>query len=1435
LKDVAGQFGLDPFYPVMVQKVDPRDVTVDFMELTFKDQFVSRADIWRVKVAMFGKCVYVGKNVAALGVRSQVEALLSANRNVMCGAVGADTKMIVRSRSSRLIWLVQMSTEMWEFAPDGELYYEKMLNRLLKVLISKWSESSVSHSVTIIAFSRSYYDKNQFPDDYDPTSEPFRDPTRQGFGPGCSFADSALGYGPTVHVDPVAGRYYEDFYKVVVMNYTGPDWGHLLKMLKQEFVQYPGIHRWRNPEEFIRAEYDLEQVATQTTESTMPTLTAPSSRQIFDMPNNAKATPKTYVKWRSLPYGLPSRAIDGNILEAINVTLNILDKHYMDRDLNRTGQNIVMLTAGSSVFRVKEHLVDVTKQRMMDNGVGIDMISLATPPLHAVPLFICQSRWQASRAETGEVSTRASTVDAMMRSPSSVILQPSPNEVGQMRRSDNDSGTKEFQPTTFYIVPHWVNISFLEFDCQCSASVLASTQHASSQTKKEVPNGSFACKCQVRLNTKFTPLPPFRMFDVTAPTRKSAFPIALSNMMKGCKSEDEEDSHQDADDSPQRRLSFSSDTPSINFGDEHWRLSKSPDFVVNPSPRLDSLATAGTSISISLMTREALEEYDADVFTPAAWKGSASATTVDGEGVSSPPFDDDIDFTSQSLTGDMLSIINSKTSSRWKSVSSHAAVGSSNLVQSILSPRNAMPQSRVSTFVDRQASEVGRLRRDISAQSLAASNFHSSSASSTVHTKTGLSRSSTLKTSPLFAPPVLSARRMPLNPTEKDRSITTTLTGAVSEPITSDGTDCATTRPATSEESSPPSRRQLSRSIRSPPVSASAMTTFLPSPVELSGSFQKSFLTGNGMHPGIRRSESDQTNVKSVTGSYPPNNPDPSSSVSPQTSLHGVNPFRYSSGTLECTAARITSDRRRWIHLFPTMSNATKQTHLGPNWKSLTSPAILPLTTDYQPSPKELYTSYHESFYTLTLPSTDGALFPKYKNHDELLIEMICQRLASDFQLVAQEAGADVDITRNRVLLGSANRGPSGESRDTSSNQTIYNLSMGHRIHQIIYDAELQAIEVKRFVDRASQGEHNEPVVYKYSLWVDRTESFHPLQQNFYQYPMPEDNWNSLDHLLCGYLDDMSDVIKCRRIRFVVLPPATVVLGTRADKEAYALRFTKFVDYLQTRVASEHGAQEKIRVKVSVDPLPSPNLRQQVNSLSYKMSCDSMASYMRLKSEDPRNEWLMMHVEDTMQVDKSYHFDVRWLACSGIIVDDFISTIRRKAKQAGLELRRIPEYTSVSFLQIHPLIAPTFLPMPLEIMQNSDRETALINALVNRLEFILDDEKLAESRGIGYGLGIGKEEQSSQDAASRATARSQRRARSNEELESQLLVKWRRRGYKQYIHRQAPVFLRLIHNGVVWIPSYDYDQISTPLQVDKLFQEICGLIQASITSQDMVS
>nr|XP_012619469.1 DEP domain-containing protein 5 isoform X8 [Microcebus murinus] len=221
---VTQVFRLRPYQDVYVNVVDPKDVTLDLVELTFKDQYIGRGDMWRLKKSLVSTCAYITQKVEFAGIRAQAGELWVKNEKVMCGYISEDTRVVFRSTSAMVYIFIQMSCEMWDFDIYGDLYFEKAVNGFLADLFTKWKEKNCSHEVTVVLFSRTFYDAKSI----DEFPEINRASIRQDH----------------------KGRFYEDFYKVVVQNERREEWTSLLVTIKKLFIQYPVLVRLEQAEGF---------------------------------------------------------------------------------------------------------------------------------------------------------------------------------------------------------------------------------------------------------------------------------------------------------------------------------------------------------------------------------------------------------------------------------------------------------------------------------------------------------------------------------------------------------------------------------------------------------------------------------------------------------------------------------------------------------------------------------------------------------------------------------------------------------------------------------------------------------------------------------------------------------------------------------------------------------------------------------------------------------------------------------------------------------------------------------------------------------------------------------------------------------------------------------------------------------------------------------
>ncbi|CAF1417177.1 unnamed protein product, partial [Didymodactylos carnosus] len=93
------------------------------------------------------------------------------------------------------------------------------------------------------------------------------------------------------------------------------------------------------------------------------------------------------LKDDKVPKATISCAAEGNFLETLNLSSSVFERHYVDRPFDRLGQMSLIITPGGGVFEVDRELANTTKQRVLDNGIGSDLVCLGEQPLFAVPLF----------------------------------------------------------------------------------------------------------------------------------------------------------------------------------------------------------------------------------------------------------------------------------------------------------------------------------------------------------------------------------------------------------------------------------------------------------------------------------------------------------------------------------------------------------------------------------------------------------------------------------------------------------------------------------------------------------------------------------------------------------------------------------------------------------------------------------------------------------------------------------------------------------------------------------------------------------------------------------------------------------------------------------------------------------------------------------------
>ncbi|CAH8504993.1 unnamed protein product, partial [Schistosoma turkestanicum] len=318
-QSLAHTFKLQQHKNVIVNVMNKEAVSLDLVELYFRDQYFSRRDFCNITQKLIGTVVHVNKKLTCNETRTQVGDLWRLGERYSCGYIDSTTKIIFRSSTAVIHIFIQMSQEMWWFDNNGDLYLEKAFKFLSKLFLKFWPENNCNHDTTVVFFTRIYIDN--VPAEY-----------------AQSFKQDAL------------NRYYEDFYRVIIQNerFTTDDWKRELGRMQYEVLQFEN-----NIYSYLRTTYPL----------------------IMNNKDDKK------IKLNICT------AMDANLLEVLNMAINLYSGYNIDRNFDRTGKLLFVIAPGSGVYHVNENLLLLTKKRVLDLGVGVDLICLAEQPLHAVPLF----------------------------------------------------------------------------------------------------------------------------------------------------------------------------------------------------------------------------------------------------------------------------------------------------------------------------------------------------------------------------------------------------------------------------------------------------------------------------------------------------------------------------------------------------------------------------------------------------------------------------------------------------------------------------------------------------------------------------------------------------------------------------------------------------------------------------------------------------------------------------------------------------------------------------------------------------------------------------------------------------------------------------------------------------------------------------------------
>lgn len=136
---------------VIVKLKNRQEAEADLVEIMVKDINLTRGDMWILSSSLNKHCVYKSQRLHFFeSIRGNVSLIYKNGKKCFSGYIGDNTKVVFRSESATLLFLIQITEEMYHFQEDGEVMFHKVVNSLFPKIFKKWRERGTHHLITIV-------------------------------------------------------------------------------------------------------------------------------------------------------------------------------------------------------------------------------------------------------------------------------------------------------------------------------------------------------------------------------------------------------------------------------------------------------------------------------------------------------------------------------------------------------------------------------------------------------------------------------------------------------------------------------------------------------------------------------------------------------------------------------------------------------------------------------------------------------------------------------------------------------------------------------------------------------------------------------------------------------------------------------------------------------------------------------------------------------------------------------------------------------------------------------------------------------------------------------------------------------------------------------------------------------------------------------------